>query len=103
MTSMVAEGHTELAPLLAFRNWLSIIRDAPTFRCTLRRNGNRGPGPFTLRARQLILERLLETERLVPWRLIENEELTEIEQLWQLDRESTSYAKLELGGAPVDT
>jgi DNA sulfur modification protein DndC len=85
VTSMVAEGHTELAPLLRFRNWLSAMRDNPRHREKRRRNGSPGPGPLTLSARKLILRRLLEAQSQVPWKLISIDEIRLIRRLWQVD------------------
>jgi DNA sulfur modification protein DndC len=91
VSGMVAEGHPELAPLLRFRNWLAQYRDDPAARAARRRNGAPGPGPFTLRAREEILRRLIATQTAVPWTLIRDEELQAIEQLWEVDR-ATGWA-----------
>ncbi|MDY4213135.1 MAG: DNA phosphorothioation system sulfurtransferase DndC, partial [Eubacteriales bacterium] len=63
-------GATELIPLRNFRNELLKMRSDPKFRDTKRRNGSVykkadgtfGLGPFTLRARRIILEKLLQLE-----------------------------------------
>ena len=91
MTSMIAEGHAELEPLLAWRNWLMEVRDDKGFRCAHRRNGNRGLGPFTLGARREILRRLLVAQRRCPWELISASEICLIRQLWREDKSSPSY------------
>lgn len=93
MTSMIAEGHTELTPLLRWRDWLMTIRDEPTYRCEVRRNGALGPGPFTLRARREILRRLLAAEKQSPWKLISAPEIDIIRQLWKSDMHSATYVE----------
>ena len=89
--SMISNGYNELKPLLEFRDWLASVRSDPSFRCKRRRNGSKGPGPFTLDARRQILRRLRSTEARVPWRLITKREVKEIHRLWRLDRESREY------------
>jgi DNA sulfur modification protein DndC len=91
VTNLVADGEVELGPLLAFRNWLAAFRDDPTCRCRRRRNGARGPGPFTIAARKLILAQLRKTQAKVPWTLIHKAEIREIHRCWRVDRRSASY------------
>lgn len=86
VSGMVRDGHTELEPLLEFRDWLARFRDDPGARAPRRRNGAPGPGPFTLAARREILRRLTATQTLVPWTLIRDDELEAIERLWRVDR-----------------
>jgi DNA sulfur modification protein DndC len=95
MTSMISEGHSELAPLLSWRNWLVSIRDVPEFRCKRRRNGQPGLGPFTLSARRMILNQLLLAQRRCPWTLIQAREITKIKELWKADDDSAAYLALE--------
>lgn len=78
--------HKGLQPLLYFRNWLQAIRDDPPRRERRRRNGNEGLGPFTLKAREEILERLLDAQQATEWELISPAEIAAIEDLWELDR-----------------
>jgi DNA sulfur modification protein DndC len=91
VTSMVNEGHRNLAPLLDFRNWLVLIRDHPDYRCKKRRNGQLGLGPFRLNARQEILNRLLEAQNLSGYELIPDEEINLITKFWEQDRTSLKY------------
>jgi DNA sulfur modification protein DndC len=97
MEGLVGDGHNELRPLLAFRNWLQAIRDLPGWRCGRRRNGGRGPGPFTLEARRRILSRLIRTQAQTRWRLVTAREITAIRAYWRLDTASAAYRKLEKG------
>ncbi len=95
MTALVESGHAHLAPLLGFRDWLQNFRDEPGYRCALRRNGQPGPGPFTLVARQRILRRLRSAERRSGLRLIRPPEVRLIHELWREDRASAAYRRIE--------
>ena len=83
-------GATELIPLRNFRNELLKMRSDPQFRDTKRRNGSVykkadgtfGLGPFTLRARRIILEKLLQLEEETHLQLITIDELREIDKMW---------------------
>lgn len=59
--SLIENGFTELKPLYDYRNWLMEIRDNPYYRCSRRRNGVSGLGPFTLNARKEMLRELLKS------------------------------------------
>jgi len=61
------------------------IRYDPTYRCKERRNGARGLGPFTLEAREEILNKLLKAQSKTVWKLIEDEEIDYIKKQWELD------------------
>jgi DNA sulfur modification protein DndC len=95
VSSMINEGHSALAPLYDFRNWLTEVRADPRRRCRGRRNGQPGPGPFTLAARRAILSRLLLAQRQVPWTLITKAEVRRIRQLWREDLRSAAYRRIE--------
>lgn len=92
---LISDGHTDLLPLLEFRNWLLAIRDRSVYRCDRRRNGDAGKGPFTLAARREILERLLRVQRQSGFRLITEAELKAIGGLWRRDRLSPGYVEKE--------
>ena len=91
--AFVDAGHANLAPLLAMRAWLKALREDGSKRSARRRNGSLNfvgdgrliPGPFTLRARAEILDRLLETQDEVSLPLISAEEIEEIHRLWAED------------------
>ncbi len=86
-------GKHEFMPLLDFRDWLRSIRNDPALRSSVRRNGlltfNPGgkhiPGPFTVSARRMILDRLLETQRAFGTELVTETELDRIQQIWSED------------------
>ena len=95
LTSLVGNGHPELAPLLAFRNWLQEIREDRSYRCARRRNGAAGPGPLTLAGRRRVLRHLLATQASIGRVLITPEERRAISALWRRDRSSDIYMRLE--------
>jgi DNA sulfur modification protein DndC len=92
---LIKEGHSELKPLLEYRNWLSEIRKDVKYRCAKRRNGQVGLGPFNLSARQEMLSKLFEAETKSGIDLISEEEISLIYQLWDEDKNSLSYLDLE--------
>lgn len=93
LQGFVDVGKHEFMPLLDFRDWLKSIRNDPTMRSSVRRNGvltfNPGgkhiPGPFTVNARHVILDRLLDTQRAYGTELITAAELDRIQQIWSQD------------------
>ncbi|GAB2687079.1 hypothetical protein GCM10027037_06520 [Mucilaginibacter koreensis] len=91
VTNLVKQGYVDLKPLLDFRNWLSFVRNLPEYRCKTRRNGLVGLGPFTLKARSEILDRLLKTEILSGTSLITTEEIYYIRTLWNADISNDKY------------
>lgn len=93
VTSLVEQGHKQMLPLLKFRDWLAKYRDRPESRCSQRRNGAVGPGPFTLNARKSILRRLRIAQKLSGITLIKDEEIREIHRLWRDDRKSENYVE----------
>lgn len=96
MAGLIENGHDNLKPLLEFRDWLQEMRDQPRYRCRVRRNGSPGPGPLTLEARHLILRRLRAAENKAKAKLIAENEVRLIHQLWKIDRESDSYRRIEV-------
>lgn len=92
---LVEAGYEFLQPLVEYRDWLQAMRDEPENRCHLRRNGTPGPGPLTLKARKMALERLKETEDLSELSLLGPEELSFIQELWRQDEHSETYQNIE--------
>ncbi len=90
LQGFIDSGKEVYKPLVEFRNWLVSIRNNPTYRSAIRRNGRLQfdvtgkhiPGPFTIQARKEILERLRETEKEFGDRLITNEEIELIHKIW---------------------
>lgn len=93
MKGFLDAGEIWMRPLAVFRDNLKAWRERTELRSKFRRNEQPGPGPFTLAARQMILEELLETERQIPGRtLISDEEMQEIQRQWTKDGDGASSA-----------
>lgn len=84
-------GNHHFKVLVEFRDWLKEIRNLQEYRQVERRNGQMQfdlitgkhiPGPFTIQARKMILDRLLETEKEFGAPLISKEEIDMIESTW---------------------
>lgn len=84
-------GNHHYKSLVDFRDWLKDIRNMPEYRQVERRNGRMQfdlitgkhiPGPFTIQARKMILDRLRETENGFGDQLISKEEIDIIEATW---------------------
>ena len=90
LQGFIDSGKDIYKPLVAFRNWLVGIRNDPSKRSAVRRNGRLTfdqsgkhiPGPFTVQARKEILERLLITQEEFGGELISQEEIDLIHKIW---------------------
>ena len=90
LQNFINKGATELIPLREFRNELLRMRENSQYRDSKRRNGSVykksdgsfGMGPFTLEARCLILEKLLDLENRTGMELITEAELKAIDKMW---------------------
>ena len=90
LQGFVDAGFNEFTPLLDFRDWLVSIRNDKERRQARRRdgkitiadNGTFIPGPFTLQARAEILERLEALEKETGQRLISEQEIGLIYNIW---------------------
>lgn len=104
LNGFIRSGHRELIPLAEFRTWLMSIRDLDEMREKKRRNGtvyetkdgNMGYGPFTWDARQKILRKLLETQKLMNYPLITVEELKAIDEIWDDELDFSRRTLVEL-------
>lgn len=93
LQGFVDSGQHAYKPLIAFRDWLVSIRNDKTKRSAIRRNGRLTfdvsgkhiPGPFTIQARQEILDRLLAVQAEFGAQLITNDELDLIHKYWAMD------------------
>lgn len=91
LQGFVDSGNHEYKPLIEFRDWLKEIRNNPEYRSVERRNGlvtfdatgKHIPGPFTIQARQMILDKLLDTQKAFGGSpLISHEEVDFIKSTW---------------------
>lgn len=104
LNGFIKSGHRELIPLAEFRSWLIDIRDQDEYREKKRRNGTvyetktgeMGYGPFTWKARQLILERLIETQKKMNYELITMDELKAIDEIWDAELDLSRRTLVEL-------
>lgn len=96
MANLIDNGYSELEELYKFRNWILEFRDNVDYRCTYRRNGVKGLGPFTLDARKIILEKLLKAEKKSGMKLISDKEIKRIYQLWDIDKNNENYIENKL-------
>jgi len=93
LQGFVDAGQHAYKPLIAFRDWLVSIRNDKTKRSAIRRNGRLTfdgsgkhiPGPFTIQARQEILDRLLAVQAEFGTQLITDDELDLIHKCWVMD------------------
>lgn len=90
LQGFVDSGMHEYSVLINYRDWLKSIRNDPRYRQAERRNGKvqfngsggHIPGPFTVEARQMILEKLLEVQKEYGEMLIMPEEIELIRREW---------------------
>ncbi|MDO4878774.1 MAG: DNA phosphorothioation system sulfurtransferase DndC [Neisseria sp.] len=105
LQGFVDSGKTEFEPLIEYRDWLVDIRNRPEYRQVVRRNGKltfKGgkhiPGPFTIEARRMMLNKLLEVQAAFGEELISQDEIDLIKQIWTEDLINTySRNKNEAG------
>jgi DNA sulfur modification protein DndC len=93
LQGFVDSGMHKYIKLIEFRDWLKSIRNNPEFRQVERRNGkvqfdsngNHIPGPFTVEARRMILNQLLETQDEYGEELISPSEIELIRGEWSVN------------------
>lgn len=108
LNGFIDSGHNELKPLVEFRKWILENRDIPENRKMHKRNGSVVKrdgrimmGPFTFKARQMILRKLLETQleiqKFYPeLNLITLDELKAINNIWDDEEDLTSTTLLKI-------
>lgn len=104
LNGFIKSGHRELIPLADFRTWLMSIRGEDEYREKKRRNGTvyetktgeMGYGPFTWEARQLILKKLIETQKKMNYELITMDELKAIDEIWDAELDLSRRTLVEL-------
>lgn len=90
LQGFVDSGKHEYRALISFRDWIKEIRNKEEYRSVERRNGRitfdlsgkHIPGPFTIQARKMILDRLLAVQEEYGEELISPAEIDLIEQIW---------------------
>jgi len=90
LQGFVDSGKHEYRALIEFRDWLKDIRNKQEYRSVERRNGRitfdlsgkHIPGPFTIQARKMILDRLIAVQKEYGEELISPAEIDLIERIW---------------------
>lgn len=91
LQGLIDVGNHHFKALMDFRDWLKAIRNKPEYRQAERRNGRMQfdlktgkhiPGPFTIQARKMILDKLLCTQKEYGDQLISTEEIELIHVTW---------------------
>jgi DNA sulfur modification protein DndC len=90
MEALIDNGEEWMLPLLELRDVLAESRDNEDWREEYRKNGQKAPGPYKPQYRALILEKLLQAQRLTQMTepdidLITNQELVAIQIMWYKD------------------
>jgi DNA sulfur modification protein DndC len=94
MEGFIEAGYEDMEPLMEFRDWLAKFRNERSKRMVERRDGRVAlmgdgittvAGPFTVEARQEILERLLAIQEEVGMTLIRDDEIVRIRTMWADD------------------
>ena len=96
MEGFVQAGAAWLKPLNDFRNWLKEIRELKSWRQQTRRSGEPGLGPFNPKARERILQRLLEVEKEVGIELISDDDIVYIQTIWSKEFDLSNQRAIEL-------
>lgn len=97
-------GNHRFSALIEFRQWIKDIRNDLRYRSIERRNGeitfnSRGeqiqhvPGPFTMQARKMILDKLLATQVEYGDTLISTDEIQRIQAIWAEDISKSAKTK----------
>jgi len=82
LSSLIENGEDWLKPLAEYRKFLLENSKKPELRRDKMRKGKLVKGGFTLDFRKVLLEKLLEAERQTGLKLISNEELNLIKEIW---------------------
>jgi DNA sulfur modification protein DndC len=93
--NLLRAGYEKLNPYYEFRRWIAEIRNDPGLRCRRRRNGQEAPGPFKLKTRRMILQKVRELEKKIGHSLISKSEERLINKLWAKDLRSLQYRTSE--------
>lgn len=83
MNGLISNGYLHLMPLRDFMNWLRRIRDNEEMRDPNRITNQAGKGPFNIKTRMEILDRLFFAEQESGLCLIDPEQLNYIYKIWK--------------------
>ena len=115
LLNFINNGSEELIPYRDFRNWLISVRNSADMRDKKRRNGSvyekdgeYGFGPFHMEGRRIILEKVLELEKITGEEIITKAELKAIDRIWEEEGDLyrrtlvETYAKIKGEKLPWD-
>lgn len=85
LNALIENGEEWLRPLSEFRQFLFDSSKKPELRRDKVRKGKPVKGGFLLDFRKVLLEKLLETEKQVGFKILRDEELEEIKRIWSLE------------------
>ena len=93
LQGFIDSGKEIYKPLVEYRNWLVEIRNNPSYRSAIRRNGRLTfdltgkhiPGPFTIQARREIFSKLMSTQKEFGGELITTAEIDLIHKIWAIE------------------
>lgn len=92
---MINSGYDQLLPYFEFRNWISEFRNDSQNRCSQRRNGSDGLGPFTIAARHEIFDRLVNLEKKVGRKILSDAQVIQIKSLIATDLDDDRYIETD--------
>lgn len=81
--NLIKKGFSEIRHLMDYREFLIDCKNDSQMRLPNRKTQVEGKGPFKLKVRKCLLDRLLYTQEATGYRLITNEEIETIYNIWQ--------------------
>ncbi|MDD5297004.1 MAG: DNA phosphorothioation system sulfurtransferase DndC [Rhodocyclaceae bacterium] len=105
MQGFIQSGEVQFAPLNDFRDKLKRVRELQDWRSPRKKDGTAGPGPFRPERRVELFRELLALEKQVGERLISDEEIHGIQELWtrEFDLSGTALKLAAEFGRRVET
>lgn len=85
--NLISKGYDNLQYLLDYRELLINYKNNPENRLKNRKTLAEGKGPFKMSVRKVLLDKLLETEKLSGYELIRKDEVDRIYDIWKDDLE----------------
>lgn len=93
--NQIDNGFEHLISMAEFRDWMKEVCYDPNNRMNERRNGEKGVGPLTFEARELLLSALLKLQKTVNVQLITSKEIEVIKSIWKSDRTTSVIRKTQ--------
>ncbi len=96
IAGLIDAGFEYLEPLSRFRERIKDVSNTPEFRSKVRRNGQPGLGPLTMKARRMLLDELLALQAGTGLGLITDHEVRLIRDWWGRDATTAVMRDIEL-------